>query len=217
MDKSDSQDRARPHESSRRSNIDDRLTVLTDIVEGMPEADLETYLLRVDGRTLREISKELGISKSSVMSQLYHAKMHIRAAKDAFDINTDDRSKASKSIVGQPRHESVSSTVQPNQLSEGFPRIWSLFPFLLPHSVRERVYEPALNELLEDYLLLRGTRQASWDRRWLCFCFSVRTAVLVAQCLKAAGGDKAWRAARWVIAAIVGKRAAEWIREILWP
>jgi hypothetical protein len=75
----------------------------------------------------------------------------------------------------------------------GFPRVWSLAAFLLPQALRERVYEPAIQEMYEDYLLTRRAYRTKWSRRWLCLCFTIRTAVLWEQSLRAWGGDRLGR------------------------
>jgi hypothetical protein len=73
----------------------------------------------------------------------------------------------------------------------GWPRFWELFGYCLPKKPRERVYEPGRNELLEDYLETRGRYRTAWSRRWLCFCFTFRTVLLVVDCWRALVTDKA--------------------------
>ena len=63
----------------------------------------------------------------------------------------------------------------------GWPRFWELFGFCLPRKICEEVDEPGRNELLEDYFLARKYR-TKWARRWLTFCFTFRTVLLVADC-----------------------------------
>jgi hypothetical protein len=65
----------------------------------------------------------------------------------------------------------------------GFPRIWFLFGFVLSREVRERVYGPALQDLLETYLTSRRFR-SKWARRWLTAAFLFRSAVLVVDCIR---------------------------------
>jgi hypothetical protein len=73
-----------------------------------------------------------------------------------------------------------------------FLSLWEFFPYLLPHRVRERVFEPAHQEMLEDYLLTKRIR-GRWARRWLSFCFTFRTALMVFDCLRAMAADRGIR------------------------
>jgi hypothetical protein len=74
-----------------------------------------------------------------------------------------------------------------------FPRIWLLIAFLLPGIVRTQTYDPAQEELKEDYLRARHLCSTLRERQWLTFCFTVRTAVLVVQSLCAWIGDRGLR------------------------
>jgi hypothetical protein len=65
----------------------------------------------------------------------------------------------------------------------GFPRFWALFPCILSRQVRERIYHPAHQDLLQTYLATRGRYRTKWARRWLVFCFTVRTAAMVVDCI----------------------------------
>jgi hypothetical protein len=94
-----------------------------------------------------------------------------------------------------------------------FPRVWSLFAYLLPRAVRERVYEPAHQELLEDYLTARRSYRTKRARRWLTLCFTVRTAVMWGQSLGAWMGERGLKALRWLVIALAGERA---IRAVRW-
>jgi hypothetical protein len=76
----------------------------------------------------------------------------------------------------------------------GFPRAWNLLAFVLQKRIRARVYEPAHQELLEDYLLARRKYRTPWACRWLTFCFTWRTFWLVVQCFQAVFADKAMAA-----------------------
>jgi hypothetical protein len=75
--------------------------------------------------------------------------------------------------------------------SSSFPKIWELFPILLSRSVRTRVYEPAHEELKEDYIRERARWTGPIARRWVTFCFTARTACMVGQSLWACLGGKA--------------------------
>jgi len=70
------------------------------------------------------------------------------------------------------------------------PRVWHLFPFILPRKVRREVYEPACEELKQDYIEAQSLATTPWARRWLTFAFTVRTVGLVLGSLHAAVGDR---------------------------
>jgi len=99
--------------------------------------------------------------------------------------------------------------------SPGFPRLWSLFPYLLPREVRERVYEPAHQELLEDYTLAYRKYRTKWSRRWLSFCFTVRTAMMWAESLRVMACSKGAKALRWLAYAVFGGQAIKAVRGII--
>jgi hypothetical protein len=63
------------------------------------------------------------------------------------------------------------------------PRLWELFSVILPDKVRREAFEPAHQNLLEDYLLMRKFH-GRWARRWLGFAFAVRTLFMVLDCLR---------------------------------
>jgi len=73
-----------------------------------------------------------------------------------------------------------------------WPRSWSLFAFLLPKSVREKVWEPAVADLVESYANRKHFR-GKWARRWINFCLAIRTAILVFECLAWMIPDRAIR------------------------
>lgn len=75
----------------------------------------------------------------------------------------------------------------------GWPRFWQLFGFCLPKKTREIVYEPGRNELLEDYQLTRRQYRTKWARRWLAFCFTFRTVLLIADCWRVLLGQGAMK------------------------
>jgi hypothetical protein len=93
-----------------------------------------------------------------------------------------------------------------------FPRIWLLFGFLPPQAIRNRVFEPCLEEMREDLLIAWRLCQTRNARRWLTFCFTVRTAVLVVQSLRAWIGDRALRFLQRIGLAILGGAAFQVIR-----
>jgi hypothetical protein len=80
-----------------------------------------------------------------------------------------------------------------------WPRWWRLFSFVLPRSTRDRVFEPSFQELMEDYLATRGAYRTKWARRWLKFCFTLRTALMVGSCLRAWITDRGVAALLWFL------------------
>jgi hypothetical protein len=85
------------------------------------------------------------------------------------------------------------------------PRFWDMFPFMLSKKTRTRVYEPACEELKEDYLnaLRRFTKPG--ERRCLKLIFTYRTIVLVVQSLAAGIGDRAMRLVEKVLPILLGR------------
>ncbi len=69
-------------------------------------------------------------------------------------------------------------------------RLWKLFSFILSRRTRERVFEPAYQDMLADHLESKKYR-TKWARRWLTFCFALRTVLMVGDCLRAVAADKA--------------------------
>jgi len=72
------------------------------------------------------------------------------------------------------------------------PRLWRLFSYALSHRTRRRMFEPAYNELLDDYLST-WKEQSKWARRWLTIAYTLRTIVMVVDCLSIAMRDRAFR------------------------
>ena len=69
------------------------------------------------------------------------------------------------------------------------PRLWELFPYLLSNKTREKVYEPAKHDLEHDHVFGKRKFRSKGARRWLTFCFCLRTVVLFFGSIKAALGD----------------------------
>lgn len=63
----------------------------------------------------------------------------------------------------------------------GWRLVWGLLGYCVPRKTREKIYTPAHNDLLLDFL---ETRQycTKWSRRWLQFCFTFQTVVLMLAC-----------------------------------
>src|SRR5262249_23828312 len=55
----------------------------------------------------------------------------------------------------------------------------SLFGYLLGRKNHQRLFEPAYQELLADYLALQGVYKPVWARRWLAFRFTLQTVLMV--------------------------------------
>jgi hypothetical protein len=100
-------------------------------------------------------------------------------------------------VCGKQRSRKRHTTIR-------LPRMWELFPYLLPKTTRLRVYEPAYNDILHDYLLSRKYKTEG-AKRWLTFCFCVRTVGLIFGSLRAMVGAKCW--------AVIEKILPEWIRQ----
>jgi len=73
------------------------------------------------------------------------------------------------------------------------PRFWKIFGYVFSHRIRSRIFEPALNEMIEDYLLARQDYRTQWARRWLNFCFTFRMVLAVLECFRAVIADSAFR------------------------
>lgn len=71
-----------------------------------------------------------------------------------------------------------------------WPRFWKLMGFAFPKGVRDRIYDPAVSELMTDYAARKQFRTKA-ARRWLTFCFTFRTALLVLDCVRALVMDRA--------------------------
>jgi hypothetical protein len=99
-----------------------------------------------------------------------------------------------------------------------FPRMWQLFPFLLSREVRERVYEPSYQDLLEDYVRAQALRTTKMARWWLWACFSIRTIGLLAGSIGAATGVKFWRIAGIVMVFLFGREYSSRLYEawVMW-
>jgi hypothetical protein len=60
---------------------------------------------------------------------------------------------------------------------------WELFQFILPPKTRREAFEPAYNDLKEDYLKAQAYK-SKWAKWWLCFCFILRTTFMVGDCFR---------------------------------
>jgi hypothetical protein len=115
-------------------------------------------------------------------------------------------------VTGRIASSHSITVAEEGRAATGFPRIWALFAYLLPKAIRESAYEPSRQDLLEDYLLARRSYRTKWARRWLAFCFTFRTAVLVIQSLRAMLGEKGLRCVRWLAYATLGGNMVRGLR-----
>lgn len=68
-------------------------------------------------------------------------------------------------------------------VSNDWQRFWYLIGFAMPSRIRGDLYDPAIEDLKQDLIESRRFR-TKWSRRWLNFCFSVRTVVLFLDCYR---------------------------------
>ena len=79
--------------------------------------------------------------------------------------------------------ESTATTSTPPAKSEKLPEMWELFSFLLPRKTRRECFEPAYNDLRSETLRARKFH-GKWARRWISFCFILKTALMLMECLR---------------------------------
>jgi hypothetical protein len=93
----------------------------------------------------------------------------------------------------------------PPSSAASFPRFWELFPIILDHETRERVYAPAVLDLLDDYVRLAPNYRTPLARAYLTTAFSFRTLLIVGQSLQQMVGERMWvRVLKWLPALITG-------------
>jgi len=107
--------------------------------------------------------------------------------------------------TGDPDQQSSDQKPTP---PAGLLRFWRLFFYILPRTTRERVFEPAFNDLQVDYLETKGKYRTRWAKRWLVFCFTLRTVLMVDGCLRAWAQDAT---VSWLLS-FVPDRVRRWIR-----
>jgi hypothetical protein len=74
-----------------------------------------------------------------------------------------------------------------------YPRVWGLLQYLLPHKARRDTFQPSYDELLADYYLTMRTYRSKPARGWLRFCFGFRTVLMLVECYRVLGLDRAAR------------------------
>ena len=86
--------------------------------------------------------------------------------------------------VVKVRHN-LRKLIAQRQFLMAFPRYWELLGFAMSRKTRERVFEPAYNDLLAQHAKAVEQRfNKPWTLRWLSFCFAVESIRLVFQCLR---------------------------------
>jgi hypothetical protein len=63
------------------------------------------------------------------------------------------------------------------------PKIWERFSFVLPAKVRREAFDPAFNDMLEDYMRVQKSVGKS-ARRWVSVAFTVCAVFIVVDCLR---------------------------------
>jgi hypothetical protein len=94
-----------------------------------------------------------------------------------------------------------------------FRRLWTLVSFAFSRDVRERIYEPAHQELLEDLIRAQAISSGKWAKRWLIICFTVRSFIMVAQSLGVSLGDKGSGILKKLFLAVLGAEAVKSLRD----
>ncbi len=65
-----------------------------------------------------------------------------------------------------------------------FPAWWELFRYVLPENIETQVFDPTYNNLLADYLTADQHFKDPSRRKWLTFCFGLRTILMFLECLR---------------------------------
>jgi len=155
--------------------------------------------------TMRPLKDEEASVDPAVIRNLFVARRKGIPLGMNIEVEQTDPYAPASYFVGQP----ILSTPAP-----GFPRLWELFPIILPRSVRERIYEPYLEELKEDYLRERARWTGWYSRKWVTFAFTARTAGAFTNSAWAAIGGIGRRIAVGLVALLLGRSAVETIREL---
>lgn len=87
-----------------------------------------------------------------------------------------------------------------------WPRIWDLAQYFLPKKIRERVYEPAHQEMLEDYLESQEKCDTLLSKQWINLCFIFRGTILLLDCWRALLTDKSVQ----LLLSLVPSQIREW-------
>jgi hypothetical protein len=85
-------------------------------------------------------------------------------------------------------YELVANAFASRQVLMAFPRYWELLGFVMSKRTRERIFEPAYLDLMQQHAKAMEERfNRPWILVWLNFCFALRSILLVAECWRVAG------------------------------
>lgn len=154
---------------------------LTDLIEKQAKLELEiqTFRCEMESEALKKIRGKWWIkmceSLQRVLPSLVQIEHHI------LEVDLPQQN-------GLPIRVSFSSKIS-FPFSDLFsnaslPRVWKLLSFLFGHSIRIRVYEPTVEEMLEDLLVARRSFRTRGARGWLIIYFTVRTIFVVFDCTR---------------------------------
>jgi hypothetical protein len=94
-------------------------------------------------------------------------------------------------------------------------RTCRLLGYLMTPKHREQVYEPACEELVEDYIIARRQHTSKWSRRWLGLCYTIHAGTIFVQSLWSGLNDKVRRVIFWGGTTLFGIEAAKRLRWFL--
>lgn len=87
---------------------------------------------------------------------------------------------------------------------------WQLFSFLLSQKIRERVFEPAFEDALQQYVRSRLPEfQSKWQQRWITACFVVKSILLVFDSCRVASIAATLGALLWLVPPAIKERIIE--------
>lgn len=92
--------------------------------------------------------------------------------------------------------DKVSAVIIKLSAADESKRIKSLFSaveltaYILPAKTRKECFAPSFEEAKDDYLQMRRKNRGKWARRWLAFCFTIHTVVIVSQSMCAMVSEK---------------------------
>lgn len=130
------------------------------------------------------------------------ATITLLGARSILAVSCLDRIKVSKLVlhyaltaIRKSSHWAASSALR---LTPQWPRLWSLFAFFLPKTVREKVWEPGVADLLESYAD-RKRFIGKWERGVINLALAIRTSILVVECLAQMVPDRVIRLFFWFL------------------
>lgn len=176
------------------SSVSDRaasIAELRQLVAKYQEQGIDSAYVRTLKRTIDKLAHlnevQLHISERSILFEaireinwiMKETKWMTSEIQSQHGVNGHVNIKSTRTTVEHPRIVKINS----------WPRFWDILAFALPKKIREQVYEPYQNELLEDYLLAKKFK-GKWARRWIALCFSVRTVIAILASFRVAGLNK---------------------------